>query len=272
MPAINPDQLRKESYHLMEYFDNPVLFTRNLYHLLESYAENIHRPGQTRIQTPIIPSFKVKPTVLKILIKDISPLVNQNPTKALDLCDHLWEVPYFEVRIIAAMVLGKINLSPINPILIRIHSWIQKDTEELLINGILTYGLDTLRNQHSEVFYNLIDEWLSGKDVFFQKIGLRALFTYVENIKIENFPIIFRLVQPYCRKLPTILSPELTDLMRILAKQSPNETTYFLLQTMRLPDSPDTSWLIRQIMSTLPSSQQTELRTAIKELKFQSQM
>ena len=46
MPAIQPVRLKRQSALLVEQFNNPAAFIRSLHHLLEFYADRVHRPGQ----------------------------------------------------------------------------------------------------------------------------------------------------------------------------------------------------------------------------------
>jgi hypothetical protein len=113
----------------------------------------------------------------------------------------------------------------------------------------------------------LINEWLAANEMHYQKIGLRTLLPLVQDPDIENLPIFFNLIQPFARSLPTSISPDLIDIVEVLARRSPQETAYFLRQTLSFPNSPDTPWLIRQVIKFFPTEIQTSLRKALKEKK-----
>jgi hypothetical protein len=81
----------------------------------------------------------------------------------------------------------------------------------------------------------------------------------------ENLPVFFRLIQQLCQAAPAALRPDLLDVLAALARRSPQETAYFLRQTLIFPDSPDTPWLIRQSLSQFPPEMQSSLRQAMRE-------
>ena len=80
----------------------------------------------------------------------------------------------------------------------------------------------------------------------------------------ENLPAFFRLIHPLVRSAPGMLRPNLLDVISKLAHRSPTETAYFLRQTMLLPNSPDTPWLIRQSLSQFPPGIEKSLRAAVR--------
>jgi hypothetical protein len=94
---------------------------------------------------------------------------------------------------------------------------------------------------------------------------LRALLPLVENPQFENLPVFFRLVQPLACNVPPGLKPDLLDVLTALAHRSPNETAYFLRQTLIYPDAPDIAWLIRQLLNEFPPEQQEMLHNVVKE-------
>jgi hypothetical protein len=62
------------------------------------------------------------------------------------------------------------------------------------------------------------------------------------------------------------LHADLLDILEVLAIRSPEETSYFLRQTLYLPNSSDTPWLIRQVLHNFPPENQITLRREIKSL------
>ena len=267
MPAIQPARLKRQSALLVEQFINPAAFIRSLHHLLEFYADRVHRPGQAGEPSPLIEAYRVKPPILRQILMDLEPLAKEKPDQALELCDQLWEQPYLEFRQLSASLLGMIPPSSSAAILERVRGWIRQDTEDHLIDIIILHGLENLRKEDPHSIYRLINEWMASNEVQYQKIGLRTMLPLVQDPDIENLPIFFNLIQPFARSLPSSISPDLIDIVEVLARRSPKETAYFLRQTLSFPNSPDTPWLIRQVIRVFPTEIQSSLRKALKEKK-----
>jgi len=267
MPAIQPAGLKRQSALLVEQFTNPAAFIRSLHHLLDFYADRAHRPGQAGEPSPLIRAYGVKPPILRQILIDLEPLAKENPDQALELCDQLWEQPYLEFRQLSASLLGMIPLGSNAAILERVRGWITQDTEDRLIDVMILLGLENLRKEDPHSIYQLIDEWLAANEVHYQKIGLRTLLPLVQDPDNENLPIFFNLIQPFTRSLPSSISPDLLDIVEVLARRSPQETAYFLRQTLSFPNSPNTPWLIRQVIRFFPTEIQASLRKALKEKK-----
>jgi len=267
MPAIQPARLKKQTAKLADYFDRPEAFVRNLHHLFEYYAERIYRPGQSGEPSPLISAYKVRAPVLRQIVQFLAPLVESQPETALTLTDALWEQPYLEFRILAASLLGKLPPSYQQPVLDRVQTWAENETEERLINVLLSDGLSSLREQYSGLILSIIEEWLSDDNLMRQRIGLQAILPIVNDANKDVFPLIYRLIHPYTLKVPSELRTQLLPLINALAQSSPHEMAYLLRQNLSHPDSEDTAWLIRQCLDAFPDEQQVALRHAVRGMK-----
>ena len=266
MPAINPTRLKQQTAQLAESFCDPAAFVRGLHNLFDLYAERARRPGQSGMPAPLIDAYKVHPPILRHILQDIIPQAAQNPDAGLVLCDALWEQPYLEFRLLASMLLGQVTPESPKPVLERVQSWITTDLEDYLISALLTHGLATLRLRHPQTTVQLVQDWLDRSNIFYVQLGLRALLPMADDPAFENLPAFFRLIHPLVRSAPGMLRPNLLDVISKLAHRSPTETAYFLRQTMLLPNSPDTPWLIRQSLSEFPPEIQKSLRAAVRGL------
>ncbi len=134
-----------------------------------------------------------------------------------------------------------------------------------MLQALFASGLVSCQQHQPNVILELADEWLKTNDLFFNQLGLRLLLPFAENPDFENLPVLYRLIQPFCRKIPPQLRPEILDLTIILARRSPIETAYFLRQTLEMPESKDTPWLIRQCLAEFPPQQQENLRQIVRQ-------
>ena len=244
----------------MEHFTDPPAYIRSLRYLLDFYADRARRPGQSGMPDPMISAYKVRPPVLRIILQELAPLAIEEPENGLALCDALWAEPNLEFRLLAAMLLGQIPADPPERIIDRLKSWLAPDLEFHLIEALMDHALERLRQEHPASMIRLIQEWLESSKPLYQQLGLRALLPLIENTQFENIPVFFRLVQPLSCNVPLGLKPDVLDVLTALVHRSPQETAYFLRQTLSFPEASDTAWLIRQLMDEFPQDQQDMLR------------
>ena len=215
----------------------------------------------------MITAYQVRPPVLRQILQELIPLADERPEQGLALCDHLWNEPFLEFRMLSTMLLGQVPTATPNPILQRMQSWIKPELEDHLINALLTHGLTYLRQHEPQALIRLIRSWLVSENRFEQLIGLRALIPMIEDPEFENLPAFFRMVQPLTRTAHPSLRQDLLDVLAALANRSPKETAYFLRQTLDMPNATDTPWLIRQSLHEFPAEIQSGLREAVRSLE-----
>lgn len=260
MPAISPARLKQQAALLSEHFDDPAAFVRSLHHLLEFYAERVHRPGQAGEPPPLLSAYKVRLPVLRQIVLELAPLAEADPQAGLALCDALWEQPVLDFRLLAAGLLGKIPCADPEPPLARIQAWIRPDVEARLVDTLFNQGIACLRKQQPVILVELAEAWLDEKDLFYQQLGLRLLVPLIQDPDFENLPVFFRLIHDLTRSSPARLRPDVLDILEALARRSPTETAYFLRQTAAMPNSPTAAWFIRQSLAAFPAATRESLR------------
>jgi hypothetical protein len=270
MPAIHPARLKQQAALLAEHFYDPPAYTRSLHHLFESYAERVYRAGQAGEPPPLLASYRVRPPVIRQVLRELTPLAEEDPQAALTLCDQFWAQPYLEFHQLAASLLGEIPADHAQAILLRVHLWLQPDLEERLVQAVLQQGMARLRREAPQKVLQQIDDWLQDRKSFYKKIGLQAMLGMVNETWFDNLPVFFRLLQPYVRQAPTALRPEVLDLIEALAHRSARETAFFLEQVLAIPNSPDIAWLIRQSSHAFPQAEQEHLRNLVRNLEWES--
>jgi hypothetical protein len=264
MPAIQPARLRKQCASLAEKYQNPALFVRELQQLLDFYSERVQRSGQAGEPSPLIDAYRVRSPVLRQILNELSPLLINDPGKGIDLCDALWEQPYLEFRQLAASILGEIHYYPPDPVIERIYSWLAADMDDQLVTVLLDDGLRRLRGDNPDLVLNIIEGWFAETDVQKQRFGLRALVPFVSEPSYDNLPVFFRFMQPFSRAAPPELRQDIVSVLQALASRSPNETAYFLRQSLDHSESVDTAWFIRQTATSFPSDVEARLREAVR--------
>lgn len=268
MPAIQPARLRQQAAALAEHFPDPHAYVHSLHYLLDFYSDRARRSGQSGRPGPLIAAYNVRPPVLRMLLQELLPQAQDAPQAALRLCDALWNEDYLEFRQLAAMLLGQ--LSPDwgpevgEAVIERLQRWITASLELHLIETLLSTGVERLHRQRPQLLLALIQSWLEAPKPFYQQLGLRSLLPLIRDPGFENLPVFFRLIQPFSRVIPPSLRPDVLDVLEALARRSPQETAYFLRQTLAHPDAPDTPWLVRQSLGAFPEAYQNSLRQATR--------
>lgn len=250
---------------LAEHFADPPAYIRSLHYVLDFYSDRARRPGKVGKPGPLLAAYNVRPPVLRTLVQELQPRIEQDIAGGLALCDALWAEAYLECRQMAALLLGQIPPQPPEAITDRLQRWITTDVEFFLVEALLSHGVERLHREHPQILLRLIASWLESTQTFQRQLGLRALLPLIKDPSFENLPVFYRLIQPFCQAAPVALRPDLLDVLAALARRSPQETVYFLRQTLMFPDSPDTPWLIRQSLSQFPPEVQVSLRQAVRD-------
>jgi len=250
---------------LAEHFNDPPAFVRSLHHLLDYYAERTSHSGQSGTPAPLLTAYKVRPPVLRMLLRELIPKVEDNPEEGLVMCDALWQEPVLEFRSLATMLLGQIPPACHNQIINRVKGWIKPELENFLIDELLTNGLMRIRKGEPQSIFYLIENWLGSENVFEKQLGLRALLPVIYDPDYENLPAYYRLINPLTRKIHPALRNDMVDVLIALAKRSPKETAYFLRQSLEISSGRDTSLLVRQTLPAFPTETQESLRSALRE-------
>lgn len=264
MPAIQPARLKQQSALVVQHFNDPAAFIRSLHYLLDYYADRTHRPGQSGEPAPLLEAYNVPPPVLRLLQQALKPAIEAQPQAVFPLCDALWAEDILEFRLLAASILGKAPVDPVDPVIDRVRNWAEKEREIRLVRGLVEEGLERLRRDNPEEALKVVEEWLADNEVRRRQLGLMALLPMIRDPGFQNMPGFFRMVQPLVRQVPSGLRPDVVDVLAALANRTPKETAYFLRQTMALPESPDAPWLTRRVQKEFPPDLQASLRSAAR--------
>jgi hypothetical protein len=266
MPAIQLARLKIQSAELVTRYDDPASFARGLHDLLDFYADRTRKPGQAGEPPPLLKPYNVPQPVLRRVKTDLSSSIAMDRESALVLCDTLWAEPYLEFRFLAAGILGLVPADPPDDILERINAWAIPGIEDRLLNEVIKEGLVEVSKSTPERYLDQLEEWLTAEEVLSRRVGLKAIAIILADRDFENLPKIFRLLAPLVRSSPSQLRPDLLDVMRSLAKRSPNEAAYFLRQNLTvMVNDDDTAWLIRNSVRYFPEEVQSSLKAALRE-------
>lgn len=267
MPAIQPALLKRQAALVVDHFDNPAAFARSLGHLLDIYADRIQRPGLSGTPRTLLPTYRVRPPVIRQVLHELRERAEAQPAQALEICDQLWELPYLEDRLIAIGLLGMIPTKPADPIIERLERWRKSMNDLQLLERLYHQGLARLRQEQPQTVIDLVETWLSSPEQATQQAGLQALLPLAKEPAFTNLPIFFRILQPWVGTIPEPLRPDLLNLLESLIQRSPQETALFLRQALNLPTRATTAWVIRQVLLRFPEDSQKNLRMAMRTMQ-----
>jgi hypothetical protein len=252
MPAIRLALLRQQAALLADYFFEPSAYVRSLHHLMEFYAEYARRQGYSGEPPPLIESYHVRPQVLRQVLIELDPYINESPIASLQLADSLWDEPYLEFRLLASGLIGRVRPLPSSEVVNRIQKWIETLPDRLIVEALLSDGCRRLRAEEPLAYLQMAEHWMNNGSLSIQQIGIQSLTAVVKDINFENLPTIFTLLDPLVQEVSPVLRPDVLDLLGQLAERSPHETAYFLRQNLNVQEHSDVPFLIRQSLEHFP--------------------
>ena len=261
MPAIDIARLKTQSAVLVEKFDQPAIFIKELHQILDLYADRTVRVGIVAAQISVLPAYRVPQAVLRQIEMELGPLAATFPEQAMSLTDNLWKDGFFESRLLAAGILGRIH--PETPLLIeRISAWVSRTRDDQLRLALLRASLSRIRKETPAKFLQLMRTWLDPANVKMWASAIHAIIPLTEDPTYQNLPPVYNILSPVIKNMPSIMQNDLADLINALFRASPVETTYFLRQIISGSNSPQISVTIKRIIPQLPQ----DLRPVILEM------
>lgn len=265
MPAIDLARLKKQTAQLADLFDQPSDFLREHRDILEYYVNRTLR-SQGVAPSSVLPTYRTPAVVLRHVENELGPVAENKPIQALELADALWDEGWLETRLLAAFLLGRIPPQE-ERLLARLTAWTQAVRDPSVRAALLTTSLTRLRRETPDLFLVLVKEWLHPARQRMWSNGIQALVPLISSQEFDNLPPIFEVIEPIIKAAPAALQFDLQELIITLYKASPNETTYFLQQILKLTKSPLPAVALRRMSPELPHELQTSLREIIREKK-----
>lgn len=261
MPAVDIARLKTQAAVLVEKFDQPAVFLKELHEILDLYADRTMRAGVIASPVSVLPAYRVPQPVLRQIEMELGILSATFPEQAMALTDALWKDGYLETRLLAAALLGRIP--PDTALLLeRITAWVSRTRDNQLRLALLTASLARLRRESPSRFLGLMRGWFDPATPKMWANATHALIPLLQDPSYENLPPIYNLLSPVIKNFPTLLQNELVELINALFKASPIETTHFMRQVISGSTSPQTLIILRRILPDLPA----ELRTVVLDL------
>ncbi len=263
MPAIDIARLRIQAAALVEKFDQPALFLKDLREILDLYADRTLR-ANVSAPASVLPAYRAPQAVLRQIEMELLPLVATFPAQAMTLTDALWKEGLLETRLLAASLLGRI--APNTPLLQeRITAWVSHTRDASLRKSLLENSLNRLRREDPAEFLRLLEGWFLPATPKLWASGLQALLTLLQDPRYDNLPPVFDLFQPVLENASSSLQNELALVINALYRASPVETVYFLRKTIRGSLRADTILTLRRALPLLTGPLRTQAQEMIRQ-------
>jgi len=282
MPAIHPPRLRQQVSELVQNYADPEKFLRKLRELFAFYGDQTKRISPRSPKTTGLPSAYVPKPVLRQIMLQLTPYAENVPHAVLVLARSLWEQPQLEHRELATLLLGKLPLNYSNEVLSLIPKWCRQNHEETILVSLATNSLEIIQKEDPDLMLIHIERWLypepdssedeppqaqkptPASELNLHKLAITALVPLASSPSFVNLPKVYNLLKPKLSDAPSTMRPYLLDLLRPLARRSPQEVAYILrTQLAQSPSSKHLIWLARRTLAELPAEHQANLKSMI---------
>ena len=249
---------------LVEKFDQPAVFLKQLHEILEMYADRTLRIGVVANPVSVLPAYRTPQSVLRQIEMELGPLAATFPEQAMGLTDALWKDGTLECRLLAASLLGRIH--PDTKLLVeRITAWVSRAKDDQLRLALLSTSLRRIRRETPATFLQLMRGWFNPDTPKMWGNAIHAVIPLIEDPAYENLPPVYNLLSPVIKTMPTIMQNDLADLIKALYAASPVETVYFLRQVITASSSPQLAVSLRRILPQLPAALQPVIIEIVRQ-------
>jgi hypothetical protein len=264
MSAVDIARLKTQAVVLVEKFDQPEIFLKELHQVLDLYADRTLRVGVVAAPVSVLPAYRAPQSVLRQIEMELGPLASTFPEQAMALTDALWKEGYLETRLLAAALLGRIQ--PETGLLLeRVTTWVSQSRDEQLRLALLNASLGRLRRESPSKFLQLMRGWFDPSTPKMWVNAIQALIPLLQDPSYQNLPPVYNLLGPVLRDFPALLQNELVELITALYGASPVETTHFLRQLIVASSSKQTPVILRRILPKLPVKLQPTILELVRQ-------
>jgi hypothetical protein len=264
MPAIDLARLRKQANRLADFFFLPEDFIKHLREMLDFYINYTLRKKENIAPGSNLPTYRTPFVVMRQIQNVIGPIATENPHKALELADLLWDEGYTETRLLAAFLLGRIPPQE-ERLLARLTAWTQQVRDPSVRAALLTTSLARMRKETPDKFLMLVSEWLHPARQQLWPNGMQALIPMITDPNFDNLPPVYELVRPIIEVAPGAFQSYLGNLINALYQASPAETVYYLREILENSPNSLTAVTMRRILIMFPPELQTGLRDLVRQ-------
>jgi len=267
MPAVQLIRLRAEIASLIQLFNQPAEFYRQLYELLDTYSNRVYRSGLSVSNNKQVERFHVPPIVLNQLEAELVQLSRLDRFSSLAIVDQMGNAPYWEIRYLACCILGQIDPNPPDDILRRINAWLTPELDPNLQEMLLSKAIINVGSAFPRVWQEVIKDWMENPQQGYKTMALLALYWLAKDPTFINLPFIYTQIRSPIMDAVHQQRPILLNIIKVLIERSPIESAFFLKQIISTASlSARAVRLIRKILIYLPKESQENLKELMKDI------
>jgi len=248
MPAVKLETLRREAQELAALAEDPATFVARWQKIAEIYADRTRRVGQA-VKRPSLPMLHLPKALMNAVEQVLRARLTAAPELALPLADALWEQENWEARLLAAKILGIAPPQAADEVFERLWRWAESAATPELREAVINYSSARLTAEAPSAYLNALLPHLRNRKT--AALALQALLPLLNSPRFVSTPPVFDALLPLITPPPPELRPELTAVLRALARRWPRETAPFLQTARSLAPGPQLEWLVRRVEKLL---------------------
>ncbi|MCJ7823799.1 MAG: DNA alkylation repair protein [Anaerolineales bacterium] len=259
MPAIQPENLRRQIDDLLGLALEPGRFIRSCMNLLDYYADRTKRPRGSTTKVEIARILRVPRPVMKTLNLRIQEFEGGEAERWLEIGRGLWNQAIREPRHIAACALAK---SPEALIAAEVETWAIACEDDVALSDLTSIGLKQWRKRQPARFYACVAAWLADPRVRIRHMAILALHARSGDDDFDDLPLLLGYLAGISAQVRGSSQHSLTELVRHLASISPPEVAKFLMNEVQA-DVQGARRLVQSASTAFPQRYQSDLRETL---------
>ncbi len=264
MPAVDIKRFNRESAGLLRAFGQPADFLHQLHGLFEQYSNRTIRT-RPALSNPALPAYQVPIPILRHLDMLLTQNCMADSEQGLRVIHALWQDGFFECRLLAAMLLGKIaSDNPALPALLT--EFVFQTKEDIILSQLLGNGLKKMRQEQPIQFLELMSRWVFSHNDKMTECAITALIHHIRDDRDINLPEIINILLPPLRALPQAFQLTITELISSIYDQSESEAHYFVKQLFLAPLPKTMPAVFRRVLPSLPKGIQPAVTELLRQM------
>ena len=232
MAAIDLTRLNKQIEGLKEVFSQPVEFRQRLHATLQFYHRYAHRQHKDAVPVSFMRVYNLPDQVLPHIANGLSLKSRQDEVETLAVVDELWLDEHYEARDLATHLLGQVPSTSSTAVYDRIRQWSSAPMDRAVVSAVFSKASQRLNSEDPKGWTEFIGNLLANPLEHMQNHALYALALLVEQSHSDQLPLFFRWIRPFLQSDQTLIQPNLSRVIAVLARRSPAETAYILKEVL----------------------------------------
>ena len=232
MAAIDLTRLNKQIEGLKEVFAQPVEFRQQFHEILQFYHRYAHRQHKDAVPVSFMRVYNLPDQVLPHIANGLSLKARQDEVETLAVVDELWLDEHYEARDLATHLLGQVPSTSSTAVYDRIRQWSSAPMDRAVVSAVFSKASQRLNSEDPKGWTEFIGNLLANPLEHMQNHALYALALLVEQSHSDQLPLFFRWIRPFLQSDQTLIQPNLSRVIAVLARRSPAETAYILKEVL----------------------------------------